>query len=82
MDDRKIYELTRLKLAYYKQIVFLSGAIALVLLGMVLYIINVYRFDFALFIVSLTIILTGLIGIMTIDEKIKAISGKIKNLER
>ncbi|MEM4637718.1 MAG: hypothetical protein QXK76_01660 [Candidatus Woesearchaeota archaeon] len=80
MDDRKVYELTRLKLAYTKQIIFIAGLILLLLMGIILYIINIYSFDFALFIVSVMLILTGLIGIMTIDQKMKTISKKIKEL--
>lgn len=80
MDDRKVYELTRLKLAYTKQIIFIVGLILLLLIGIILYIINIYSFDFALFIVSVMLILTGLIGIMTIDQKMKSISKKIKEL--
>lgn len=80
MDDRKVYELTRLKLAYHKQVVFLAGLILIVLGGLALYIFNIYKFDFALFIVSLVLIITGVIGIMTIDQKMKIISKKIKEL--
>lgn len=80
MDDRKVYELTRLKLAYQKQVMFIASLILLIVLGIVLYIINIYRFDFALFIVSLVMILSGVIGVMTIDQKMKLISRKIKEL--
>lgn len=80
MDDHKVYELTRLKLAYQKQVVFVIGLILLALIGIVLYIINIYSFDFALFIVSLVLILTGIIGVMTVDQKMKLISKKIKGL--
>ena len=80
MDDHKVYELTRLKLAYQKQVIFLAALILLTILGVGLYIINIYRFDFALFIVSVVMIITGLIGAMTIDQKMKAISKKIKRL--
>jgi hypothetical protein len=80
MDDRKMFELTRLKLAYQKQIVFVIGLIILALLGAVLYIYNIYSYDFSLFIVSVVMIVTGIIGIMTIDQKMKVISKKIKEL--
>ena len=80
MDDHKVYELTRLNLAYQKQVIFLAALILLTILGIGLYIINIYRFDFALFIVSGDMIITGLIGAMTIDQKMKAISKKIKGL--
>jgi len=80
MDDRKVFELTRLRLAYQKQISFVVGLIVLALLGIALYIINIYRFDFSLFIVSVVMIISGAIGIMTIDQKMKVISRKIKGL--
>lgn len=80
MDDRKIFELTRLKLAYNKQLILTAGFITLVLLGIILYIINVYQYNFSLFIVSIVMIATGLIGAMTVDQKLKIISGKIKEL--
>lgn len=80
MDDRNVYELTRLKLAYHKQVVFIIGLIIVAIMGIALYIYNIYRYDFALFIVSLVMIVTGLIGIMTIDQKMKGISRKIKEL--
>jgi hypothetical protein len=38
MDDRKIFELTRLKLAYQKQIVFIIGWLTLTILGVILYV--------------------------------------------
>lgn len=80
MDDRKVYELTRLKLAYQKQVIFIAGLILVALFGLALYIYNIYKYDFALFIVSLVLIITGVIGIMTIDQKMKLISKKIKEL--
>jgi hypothetical protein len=80
MDDRKVYELTRLKLAYQKQVVFIIGLIIVALIGLTLYIFNIYKYDFALFVVSLVLIVTGAIGIMTIDQKMKLISKKIKEL--
>lgn len=80
MDDRKVYELARLKLAYQKQVIFIAGMIIVALFGLALYIFNIYMFDFALFIVSLVLILTGVIGIMTIDQKMKMISKRIKEL--
>jgi len=80
MDDRKVYELTRLKLAYQKQVIFIAGVIIIALLGLILYIYNIYKYDFALFIISIVLIITGAIGIMTIDQKMKLISKKIKEL--
>ena len=61
MDDRKIFELTRLKLAYQKQTVFMTSLIVLIILGIILYVFNIYTFDFALFIVAVVIIFSGII---------------------
>ena len=80
MDDRKVFELARLKLAYQKQLYFIVGLIIFTLLGVILYIINIYDYNFSLFIVSVVMIATGIIGIMTIDQKMKLISKNIKNL--
>jgi len=80
MDDRKIFELTRLKLAYQKQTLFMAALIVLIILGITLYVFNIYTFDFALFIVAVVIILSGIIGVMTVDQKMKVISQKIKEL--
>lgn len=81
MDDRKVYALTRLKLAYQKQIVFISGLIVLTLIGVSLYIFTIYQFNLGLLMVSVAIVITGLAGIITIDQKLKLISKKIKELE-
>jgi hypothetical protein len=80
MDDHKVYELTRLKLAYQKQLIFMSSMILLILFGLILYVINVVRFDAALMIVSAVMVLSGIIGVMTIDQKMKLISSKIREL--
>jgi hypothetical protein len=80
MDDKKVYELERLKLAYQKQMIFISALIILLMGGIVLYIFNIYLFNFALFIVSLVMVFTGIIGVMTVDQKMKIISKKIKGL--
>ena len=71
MDDHKVYELARLKLAYQKQIIFMSALIVLMILGIVLYVINVYQFNNALLIISVVMIITGLIGAMTVDQKLR-----------
>lgn len=80
MDDGKVYKLASLKLAYQKQLYFIAGLIAFTLIGLTLYIINIFKFNFPSFIVGVVIILTGIIGIMTIDQKMKLISKKIKEL--
>ena len=78
MDDKKVFELARLRLAYQKQIVFIVGLMVLALLGLILYVYNIYSYDFSLLIASIVMIITGVIGIMTVDQKMKVISKKIK----
>ncbi len=80
MDDKKVFELKRLELAYNKQLTFMFGVIALALLGAILYIVNIYSYNFQLFIVSVVMIIVGVIGMFTIDAHIKEISGKIKGM--
>jgi membrane-bound ClpP family serine protease len=52
----------------------------LIILGIILYVFNIHTFDFALFIVSVVMIFSGVIGVMTVDQKMKVISKKIKEL--
>lgn len=80
MDDRKVYELERLKLAYKKQILFMASLIIIVLMGIIIYVITVYKYNKALLIISIMLIITGIIGVMTIDQKMKLISKRIKEL--
>jgi hypothetical protein len=80
MDDRKILELKWLELAYNKQLIIMAGLIIICIIGLMMYVLNIYHYDFALFIASLAIILTGLIGVMTVDQKMKTISKKIQGL--
>jgi hypothetical protein len=80
MDDNKVVEMTRLKLAYQKQVVFIAGMILVALIGLMLYIITIYDYDFPLLISAIVLMATGVIGIMSIDQKMKAISKRIKEL--
>ncbi len=80
MDDSKVYKLASLKLAYKKQMMFIAGLIAVALIGLILYVINIFRFNFASLVVSIVLLITGTIGIMTVDQKMKLISKKIKEL--
>jgi uncharacterized membrane protein YqjE len=80
MDDRKVYELERLKLAYKKQLLFMASLIVVVLMGLVLYVFNIYRYNQALLIAAVMLIITGIIGAMTIDQKMKLISKRMKGL--
>jgi hypothetical protein len=80
MDDKKVFELKRLELAYKKQLLFMLGVILVTFAGVVLYIINVTNFNLQLFLVSLTMISVGAIGMFNIDTHMKEISHKIKGL--
>lgn len=82
MDDRTQYKLTTLKLAYHKQLYFIAGLLILTFMGLALYVITIYRFNFALLITAIAFTLTGIIGIMTIDQKLKNISKKIRELDK
>jgi hypothetical protein len=80
MDDKKVFELKRLGLAYNKQLVFMAGVITLALLGLALYIYNVYSYNFQLLVISIMLVIVGIIGMFTIDKHMKEISEKIKGL--
>ena len=80
MDDKKVFELKRLELAYNRQLIYMCGVISVALIGLVLYIINVYRFNFQLFLIAVMLIAVGIISVMSIDSTMKEISGKIKGL--
>ena len=82
MDDRNIYRLTALKLAYQKQLYFIGGLILFSLIGLGLYMYTIYQYNFQMLITAIVIIVTGIIGILTIDQKLKLISKEIKLLER
>ncbi len=82
MDDRQVYALARLKLAYKKQLLFIKGLMILAVMGVIAYVITVYEFNMALLLIAIAFIGTGIIGIMTVDQKLKNISRKIKELEK
>ena len=80
MDDKKVYELKRLELAYNKQLIFMAGVITLALFGLALYIYNIYSYSFSLLIVAIVMVVSGIIGIFNIDNHMMEISKKIKVL--
>jgi len=80
MDDKKVFELKRLELAYYRQLVYVCGVICLALIGIILYIVNVYRYNFQLFLVAVMLIMVSVISIFSIDSNMKDISKKIKGM--
>ncbi len=80
MDDRKIIELERLRLAYNKQLIFIASLIIFTFIGLLVYVFNIISYNFGLLMSAIVIIVTGVIGIMTIDEKMKTISRRIKEL--
>jgi len=80
MDDKKVFELKRLEMAYKKQLLFMLGVMLMVFSGVILYIINVQCFNLQLFLISLTLIAVGAIGIFSIDTHMREISKKIKGL--
>lgn len=80
MDDKKVFELKRLELAYRKQLLFMLGVILMTFMGAALYIINVKTFNLQLFLMALTLIAVGAIGMFNIDTHMKEISHKMKEL--
>lgn len=80
MDDKKMFELKRLELAYKRQLLFMFGMILMTLIGIILYIINIYRYQFQLLLVAIMLIAVGVIGILNIDSSMKEISKKLKSL--
>jgi hypothetical protein len=80
MDDKKVFELKRLELAYNKQLIFMIGVIIVSIIGLALYIFNVYNYQFQLFLIAVTLIAVGVISMITIDTNMKNISKKIKGL--
>jgi len=80
MDDKKVFELKRLELAYYKQLIYICAVISVAFIGLILYIINIYRYNFQLLLVAVMLITVSVICIFNIDSKMKEISEKIKKL--
>jgi len=80
MDDKKVFELKRLELAYNKQLIYMCGVISLALIGLILYIINIYRYNFQLLLVAVMLITVSVISIMNIDSNIKDISLRLKGM--
>jgi hypothetical protein len=80
MDDKKVFELKRLELAYKRQLIYVCGIMSMMLVGIILYIINVYRYNFQLFLVAVMLIVVGAICVFSIDSNMKEISRKIKSL--
>jgi len=80
MDDKKVFELKRLELAYYKQLLYMCGIISIALIGLILYIINIYHYTFQLLLVAIMLIVVGIICVFNIDSNMKEISEKIKRL--
>jgi hypothetical protein len=80
MDDRKVFELKRLELAYKRQLTFMIGSILVALVGLVSYIYTIYQYDFQLLLVAVTLIAVGAISMFNIDSRMKDISNKIRSL--
>jgi ABC-type bacteriocin/lantibiotic exporter with double-glycine peptidase domain len=80
MDDKKIFELKALELAYNKQLLYMFTMIVIGLIGVVIYIINIYRYNMQLLLVSLMLMSVSAIILFGIDTKMKELSKKIKKL--
>lgn len=80
MDDKKVFELKRLELAYNRQLIYMCGVMIVAVIGLVLYIINVYRYNFQLFLIAVMLIVVGVICMLNIDSNMKDVSKKIKEM--
>jgi len=80
MDDKKVFELKRLELAYKRQLLFMFGFILMTLMGIALYIVNIYRFQFQLLLVAVMLITIGAIGMLNVDSHMKVLSREMKHL--
>lgn len=80
MDDKKVFELKRLELAYKRQLLFMCGFILMTLMGITLYIVNIKYYQFQLLLVAIMLIAIGAIGILNIDSTMKGLSKEIKRL--
>ena len=80
MDDKKVFELKRLELAYKRQLLIMFGFILMTLMGIALYIVNIYRFQFQLLLVSVMLITIGAIGMLNVDSHMKVLSREMKHL--
>jgi hypothetical protein len=80
MDDRKVFELKRLELAYNRQLIYMIGVILVALIGLALYIYTIMNYSFQLLLVAVMLITVGVISMMNIDSNMKNISGKIRGL--
>jgi hypothetical protein len=80
MDDKKVFELKRLELAYNRHLIYMCGVMSIAFVGLILYIINVYRYNFQLFLVAVMLIVVGVVSIFNIDSNMKDISKKIKGM--
>lgn len=81
MDDRKVFKLKRLELAYEKQLRFMSASLALALIGVVVYVATMYRQTKASLTVSIVLMVAGAVCAFAVDNNMKDISHKIKEME-
>jgi hypothetical protein len=80
MDDKKVFELKRLELAYNKQLLFMFGMTLIALMGLALYIFNIYNYQLQLLLVAIMLIAVGVICLLHIDSRMKEISRRMKEL--
>jgi hypothetical protein len=56
------------------------GVIFVALVGLIVYVINIYHYNFQLLLVAVMLLAVGIISIFNIDSHMKNISEKIKGL--
>jgi len=80
MDDRKVFELKRLELAYKRQLLYMIGAMAVALIGLLVYVYTITNYTLQLLLIAVMLIVVGVIAMFNIDTSMKEISGKISGL--
>jgi len=80
MDDRKVFGLKRLELAYNRQLIYMIGAILVALIGIILYIYTIMNYSTQLLLVAVMLFVVGVISMMNIDSNMKDISMKIREM--
>ncbi len=78
MDDRDVRKLRALELAYKKQLVFMAGLVSTLLIGIVVYITTLYRYDLGLLLIAIVLVVSSIVGIFTVDDHLKTISEKMR----
>jgi hypothetical protein len=80
MDDKKVFELKRLELAYNRQLLYMVGVMLVALIGLTVYVYTITNYSIQLLLIAVMLITVGVICMLNIDTTMKDISRKIKEL--